>query len=315
MTRGTAEVSRAGARAEGAGPGPSARRRRVGWFLVAPAAAILLAVLAWPIADSLLLSFQRVDTGGGEFSGTWVGLGNYTALPSDPAFGVAVRNSLYFTAAEVVLVIGLGLAVALLLNTPRGRSPVYRVVLLVPWAIAPVANAVLWKWIYNSNYGILNGILRGIGAIDENVVWLGAPFRALNMLLVADVWKSVPFIALLLFAGLQNIPPVLYRAARLDGARTWQRFRFVTLPMLRSTLLIAVVLQSIWALKVFDLVYVLTKGGPGDGTVLLNFLAYRTSFNFGELGRGAAIANVLFVFMLVLAIAYVRSFRPRSARA
>ena len=140
------------------------------------------------------------------------------------------------------------------------------VILLIPWALAPVANAVLWKWIYNANYGILNAILLQLGVIDQKVVWLGDPFRALNMMLIADAWKAIPFITLLLLAGLQNVPNHLYRAARVDGAGTWARFRHVTLPGLRVPLLVAIVLQSIWALKVFDLVFVLTKGGPADGT-------------------------------------------------
>jgi ABC-type sugar transport system permease subunit len=134
------------------------------------------------------------------------------------------------------------------------------------------------------------------------------------MMLVADAWKAIPFITLLMLAGLQNIPSFLYRAARVDGAGAWARFRHVTLPGLRVPLLVAIVLQSIWALKVFDLVFVLTKGGPADGTVVLNFLAWRVTFNFLDLGYGAAIANVLFVLMFVLALIYVRALDPERRR-
>ncbi|MFV2062337.1 MAG: carbohydrate ABC transporter permease, partial [Chloroflexota bacterium] len=175
-------------------------------------------------------------------------------------------------------------------------------------------NAVLWKWIYNANWGILNAILLQFGLIDQKVVWLGDPFLALNMLLIADAWKAIPFITLLMLAGLQNVPPYLYRAARVDGAGAWGRLRHITLPGLRVPILVAVVLQSIWALKVFDLIFVLTKGGPGDGTVVLNFLAWRVTFNFLDLGYGAAIANVLFVIMFVLAIIYVRTLDPDRRR-
>ena len=145
-------------------------------------------------------------------------------------------------------------------------------------------------------------------------MWLGDPFLALNMILVADAWKAIPFITLLLLAGLQNIPGHLYRAARVDGASAWARFRHVTLPGLRTPLLVAIVLQSIWALKVFDLIYVLTKGGPRDGTVVLNFLAWRVTFNFLDVGYGAAIASVLFVLMFVLAVGYVRTLDPDRRR-
>lgn len=274
---------------------------------------MLAAVLAYPIGMSIYLGFQDVTIAPGGFSGTFVGLDNYARTLSDPAFAMAFRNSVYFTFVEVVAVVLLSLAVALLLNTPTGRNGLFRVILLIPWALAPVANAVLWKWIYNANYGILNVILLQLGLIDEKVVWLGDPFLALNAILLADIWKAIPFIALLLLAGLQNVPGYLYRAARLDGASTWQRFRFVTLPGLRVPILIAIVLQSIWALKVFDLIFVLTKGGPGDGTVLLNFLAWRVTFNFLDIGYGAAIANILFLLMFVLALAYVRTLDPSRA--
>ena len=290
----------------GARSGYEARRRRTGLWLAAPALIVLLAVLAYPIADALILSVSKVTFAAGGITRDPVGLANYERLIADPTFALALRNSLWFTGVEVIAVVGLGLVVALLLNTPSGRHPLFPIVLLVPWALAPVANAVLWKWIYNANYGILNAILLQLGLADRKVVWLGDPGIALHMILVADAWKAIPFVSLLLLAGLQGIPGHLYRAARVDGAGAWARFRHVTLPGLRVPILVAVVLQSIWALKVFDLVYVLTKGGPIDSTVVLNFLAWRVTFNFLDVGYGAAIANVLFVLMFVLAIGYVR---------
>jgi multiple sugar transport system permease protein len=288
------------------------RRRRAGLWLVMPALLLLIALLAYPIAASVVLSFTNASTRSGSFGGEFVGFANYLAMPDDEVFGIALRNSVYFTLVEVVAVLLVGLGTALLLNHSLGRLGVYRVVLLIPWALAPVANAVLWRWIYNSSYGILNALLMQFGLVDMPVVWLGDPFLALNALLVADVWKAVPFISLLLLAGLQNIPPHLYRAARLDGAGTWQRFRFITLPQLRTPILVCIVLQSIWALKVFDLIYVLTKGGPADATMLLNFLAYRVTFGFGDYGYGAALANVLFAAMLVLSVLYVRALRSKG---
>jgi multiple sugar transport system permease protein len=290
------------------------RRRRTGLWLVAPALLVLLGVLAYPIGASLLLGFQDATIAGGGVTSEWVGLANYERMLSDPTFGIALRNSLYFTFVEVIAVVSISLGVALLLNHLGGRSGFFVVILLIPWALAPVANAVLWKWIYNANYGILNSILLELGLIDQKIVWLGDPFRALNMMLIADAWKAIPFITLLLLAGLQNVPSQLYRAARVDGAGTWARFRHVTLPGLRMPILVAVVLQSIWALKVFDLVFVLTKGGPMDGTVVLNFLAWRVTFNFLDLGYGAAIANVLFAIMFVLALIYVRALDPDRRR-
>src|SRR4051794_21784245 len=150
----------------------------------------MLAVLAYPIVSSLILSLERVRPSAGKFVGTWAGLDNYFALGSDPAFLTALVNSIYFTAVEVASVLVVGLGIALLLNHPLGRRGFFRVILLVPWALAPVANAVIWKWIYNANYGILNVVLHQLGIIDQYVVWLGDAQLALNALLVADIWKS-----------------------------------------------------------------------------------------------------------------------------
>jgi ABC-type sugar transport system permease subunit len=288
-------------------------RLRLGILFTLPAIVILLAVLAYPIFSSFLLSLQRVRLAAGGIVTEFVGLENYAQIFSDTSFRTAFTNSIYFTFVEVVAVITLSLALALLLNHPLGRPAIYRVILLIPWALAPVANAVLWKWIYNSNYGVLKEIVVGLGLSDTGIVWLGSPFLALNMILIADVWKAIPFITLLLLAGLQNIPRLLYRAALMDGATSWQQFIHVTVPGIKTSLIISIVLQSIWALKVFDLIFVLTKGGPADGTVLLNFLSWRVTFNYLNIGYGAAIADVLFVMMLLLAIGYIRALRPRSS--
>jgi multiple sugar transport system permease protein len=291
------------------------RRRRTGLFLVIPALVVMAAVILFPIARSIVLSFQEAQLSAGEIGTTWIGDENYRRISEDETFTLALRNSAFFTIAEVLLVLTIALGVALLLNTRAGRTPIYTTILLVPWVIAPVANAVLWKWILHANYGALNALLTGFSITDRYVNWLGTPGLALRMLLLADVWKSVPFIALILLAGLQSIPPALYKAAKLDGANTWQRFRYVTLPGLRTPLALAVVLQTIWSFKVFDLIFVLTKAGPADATLLLNFLAYRVSFNFLDFGYGAAIANIIFLIMFVLALVLIRLLKPGAPRS
>lgn len=295
---------------------PRRRGRGTGVALLflGPALAALAVILAVPVLYSVWLSLTDAKLAAGKLSTPFIGLDNYIRLLSDKAVGNALLNTLYFTAVEVAGVVLFGLLAALLLNHPMARWSGFRVLLLLPWAIAPVANAVLWKWIYHSNYGILNTILLQLGLIDANVTWLGDAFQALNMILIVDIWKSTPFIAILLLAALQSIPKSLYRAARVDGAGTWQQFRHVTLPSLKTALAIAIILQTIWALRAFDLIFVLTKGGPADGTVVMNFLAYRVTFNFLKFGYGAAIANVIFLTSLVLAILYVRLVRPGARR-
>ncbi len=290
------------------------RGKGVALAFVAPALIALGAILAVPILYSIWLSLTEATLATGKLEIPFVGLDNYLRLFSDKAVGNALFNTLYFTLVEVVGVVVLGLLTALLLIHPMARWGGFRVMLLLPWAIAPVANAVLWKWIYHSNYGILNTILLQLGIIDRNVTWLGGAFRALNMILIVDIWKSTPFIAILLLAALQNIPQSLYRAARMDGAGPWQAFCHVTLPSLRTALAIAVILQTIWSLRTFDLIFVLTKGGPADGTVVMNFLAYRVTFNFLKFGYGSAIANLIFMTSLGLAILYVRLVRQKPIR-
>jgi multiple sugar transport system permease protein len=289
---------------------PRPHTNRVALIFLSPAMVTLALLLAIPVVYSIGLSLTEANLSAGKLETPFIWFDNYNQLLADKAVRNALFNTLYFSVVEVVGVVILGLLTALLLNHPLARWAGFRVLLLLPWAIAPVANAVLWKWIYHSNYGVLNAILLSLGIIDGNVTWLGDPFRALNMLLVVDIWKSTPFIAILLLAALQNIPQSLYRAARIDGATAWQSFRYITLPSLKTAIAIAVILQTIWSLRTFDLIYVLTKGGPADGTVVMNFLAYRVTFNFLKFGYGAAIANLIFMTSLVLAIIYVRLLKP-----
>jgi multiple sugar transport system permease protein len=287
------------------------RRQSAGVLFVAPALAVLLAILGYPIVESFLLSLQKVVLAGGGTQKTWLGLDNYARLFTDETFLLATLNTAWFSLTEVVLVVTIGLGIALLLNHPLGRWGFFRILLVIPWAIAPVANAVLWKWILNANYGALNGLLKSVGIIDTYQIWLGQAHTALPTLLLIDVWKSVPFVALLLLAGLQRVPSSLYKAAYMDGAGRWQSFVHITLPTMRSAIAIAVVLQTIWSLRVFEIVFVLTRGGPADATVLLNFLAYRVTFNFLDIGYGAAIANIIFALTFVLAVAYVWLMQPK----
>jgi ABC-type sugar transport system permease subunit len=275
---------------------------------VAPALLILLLILAYPIVDSMLLSLQELRAAGGTFEGRFIGLSNYGALLADRTFRAALWATAYFTAIEVLVVVLLALGVALLLVHPFGRFGIFRIVLLLPWAIAPVANAVLWKWILHANYGILNTLLTELGLIERNVIWLGTPGLALHVLAVMS--ESRCRSSILLLAASARCRPCSIGQRGSGCANAWQQFRHITLPQLRPTIAVAVILQTLWSLRIFDLIFVLTKGGPADGTVLLNFLAYRTTFNFLDLGYGAAIANVIFAVSFVLALGYIWLLRP-----
>ena len=214
-----------------------------------------------------------------------------------------------FAVLAVAFEITLGVLVALMLNRNfRGRWFV-RVLALLPWAIPPVVNGIIWKWILNPRYGALNGFLLELGLIgspDDYVIWLGTPSLALLMVVLADVWKETPFIALLVLAALQTVPHSIHEAARVDGAGPIRILFRITLPLIAPTLFVAIALRTIWALKSFDLIYTLTAGGPSNGTNVIGYYTYLQSFVSLDLGRGAATAYLLTFAIMGLVLLYHR---------
>jgi multiple sugar transport system permease protein len=235
----------------------------------------------------------------------WVGLGAYRRICSDPGFAQSLRFTIGFTAAAVTAEIALGLAMALLLDRALPWRGLLRACVLIPWAIPSAVAARTWELIYNYSYGLANAMLRccGLGATPVN--WLGSPASAFTALLVADTWKTSPFVAIILLAGLAAIPEDVYRQAQVDGASAWKRFTRVTLPLLKPVLVVAVLFRTIDTLRIFDLPYVLTKGGPGGATTPLSLHAYRY-FLAGDFGYGAAVSVVLFAVAFGLSVFYVR---------
>jgi multiple sugar transport system permease protein len=273
------------------------RPERAGWY-VAPAAALLALVTLYPLAHVLWLSLERrslLDPVPPAFTG----LDNYLRLAADERFWNALGNTLYFAVVSVSLELVLGLAFALAVQRPfRGRALLYGVILL-PWAVPTAVSARMWEWMYNTEIGVLNHIL------GAEVNWLGAPAWALNAAVAMDVWKSTPFVALLLVAGLQGIPRELYHAAALDGASRWTVLRRITLPLLAPVILVALIFRTIDAFRVFDSIYVLTGGGPANSTETLSIYAYKTLFQSLEFGYGSALAVSVFVLVALVALPYL----------
>lgn len=273
------------------------RPERAGWY-VAPAAALLALVTLYPLAHVLWLSLERrslLDPVPPAFTG----LDNYLRLAADERFWNAVGNTLYFAVVSVTLELVLGLTFALAVQRPfRGRALLYGVILL-PWAVPTAVSARMWEWMYNTEIGVLNHIL------GAEVNWLGAPAWALNAAIAMDVWKSTPFVALLLVAGLQGIPRELYHAAALDGASRWTVLRRIILPLLAPVILVALIFRTIDAFRVFDSIYVLTGGGPANSTETLSIYAYKTLFQSLEFGYGSALAVSVFVLVALVALPYV----------
>jgi len=224
---------------------------------------------------------------------------------TDPVALDSLATSLIFVAVTTPIEVLLGLAMALVLNESfRGRGWL-RAIVLIPWAVPTVVSSQMWRFIFNDRYGLFNFLLFG-DATQRYWAPLAEPYLALSSIMVADIWKTSSFAALIILAGLQGIPGELYEAASIDGATTWEKFRHITLPLIKPALLLALVFRTIDALKVFDLVFVMTQGGPADTTNVLQFYGYKKSFAEGMIGYGSAIAVVVFLISLVLSTLYIR---------
>jgi ABC-type sugar transport system permease subunit len=280
--------------------------RRLAWLLVAPALATIALVavfpLLWTLWESLHLHDLRMPWRGRPF----IGLGNYAEIAGDPRFWDALGHTAGFAAVSVALEVALGLAFALAMNRAfRGRGLV-RAAVLVPWAVPTVVVALLWRFMFESDTGIANAILTRSGALDRPVAWFVGSLTAWVPIVLADVWKTTPFVALLLLAGLQNIDRSLYEAAAVDGAGAWWQFRHVTLPLLRPALLVALIFRTLDAFRVFDLVYVLTGGGPGTATEPVALYTFNALLQNLRFGYGAALSVVVFLVTFALALLYIR---------
>jgi ABC-type sugar transport system permease subunit len=274
--------------------------RRFAWMLVAPALATVAGVAIFPLAWTIWESLHRHDLRMPWLGRPFVGLANYGEILADRRFWEALGHTALFTAASVTLEILLGLALALAMNRAfRGRGLV-RAAVLVPWAIPTVVAALLWRFLFDSQAGIVNALL------PEPVVWLNRAATAWVPVILADVWKTTPFVALLLLAGLQSIDPAVYEAAEVDGAGAWRRLWSVTLPLLKPALLVALIFRTLDAFRVFDLVYVLTGGGPGTATEPIALYTFNTFFANLRFGYGAALSVIVFLVTFLLAMLYVR---------
>jgi multiple sugar transport system permease protein len=272
-----------------------------GAALLAPAVAYTAAIALLPVLATVWLSFRRQLPifGISEFTG----LDNYRFLLQDARFWNALGNTAYFVGVSVTLELLLGLGFALLLNQRfRGRG-VARALVLVPWAVPNVVAARFWEWIFNADFGVLNYLL------GARINWLGDPFWALHAAILADVWKTTPFVVLLCLSGLQVIPDELYQAARIDGASAWQLFRHITLPLLRPVLLLVLLFRTMDAARVFDLIFVLTGGGPANETETLVIYSYKLLYRTLQFGYGSALAVATFLFIFALSLVYLHHLR------
>ncbi|TCN31471.1 carbohydrate ABC transporter permease [Sinorhizobium americanum] len=282
------------------------------WLLMVPLLVVMVSVIGWPLVDTVRLSFTDAKLVGTE--GSFVGIANYEKMLTGSNFQRALVTTTWFAVVSVAAEMVLGVLAALLLNQQfRGRAAL-RALMILPWALPTVVNATLWRLIYNPEYGALNAALTQLGLIDSYRSWLGEPGSALTALIVADCWKNFPLVALIALAALQAVPRDITAAALVDGAGPFNRFRFVVMPYLAGPLLVALVLRTIEAFKVFDIIWVMTRGGPANSTRTLSILVYQEAFSFQRAGSGASLALIVTLLVTILAAAYAALLR-RAAGA
>jgi multiple sugar transport system permease protein len=284
----------------------SAYDQKSAMILLAPMAVVLLVMAVFPILYSFWISlFDLKLTRPHRVPFVW--FNNYLHLFQDPLFWTSVWRSTTFTVLSVACIMLIAMLMALLLNENfRGRR-VLSAVLLVPWAVPYVANGLMWKWIYDSSYGALNGLLLQLGLIGKYLVWLGDVDKTMYLIVNAFVWKEVPLATILLLVTMKSVRADLYSAAKVDGANVWQRFIHVTLPALKPGFMLVMILEMMMAIRHFDLFFVLTEGGPGDATHVLAWNVYIETFRKLAFGTGAALAYIMALVTFVLAFFIIRA--------
>ncbi len=284
--------------------------RRIAWWLVAPSLIIILGVTLYPILDTFYLSFFEAPSGINQTK-TFVGLANYQNLLADSTFWATIGRTIYFTVVSVGLELILGLAIAQLIQARPPGWRFLRISLIIPWAVPTIVNGAMWRWIYSADFGALNGLLQQLGIITHYQVWLVKPPWAMNLVILADLWHVLPFAALIFQAAMAALPAELDEAAEVDGANAWQRFLYIRLPQLRPAILVVLIVRTVEAFRVFDIVYMITRGGPAFATVTITYLTYLETFAYGNLGRGAALSFLISLFTLTMAVIYIRFlYRP-----
>lgn len=287
-----------------------ARQARLAWILLLPTLAVLVGVALYPLVTTFYNSLTDARLGSSR-SVQFVGLENYRWLLTDPVFLEAVGNTLYFTVVSVSAELVLGLLIALVIHSQFPGRGLVRAAVLVPWAIPTVVSAQMWRWMYNDVFGVVNDLLMRVGLLDAPLAWTAVPGLAMHAIIAVDVWKTTPFMALLLLAGLQVIPRDLYEAARVDGASQMRQFFSITLPLLRPAMLVALIFRTLDALRVFDVIFVMTAGA--SGTESMATYNRRVLIEFQQLGYGSAVSVVIFFVIFLFVLLYVRLLRGNEA--
>ena len=288
------------------------KRARFAYFMILPSMVIITLLTLVPLLDGLIVSIQSQDLARPNPT-RFVGLAHYSrALIEDEDFWSSLGRTLIWTVGSVVGAYCLALSLALLVNIDIQGRKFFRALFLLPWVVPEVSTALLWKWLYGDEFGILNFILKSLGMINSPVLWLADPALAMPSVIAVQIWKLYPVMFIVLLAALQNVPKELHEAATIDGANSRQRFWYITLPFIRGTSVIITLLASIWSFKNFDIIYLLTGGGPAGATKVLATLMYQKAFWGSEMGYAAAIGVLMLVVLLLISIVYLFAYKVQK---
>ncbi|HOJ95035.1 MAG TPA: sugar ABC transporter permease [Fervidobacterium nodosum] len=282
----------------------------IAWWMVFPAILVISIIAFFPLFKTFYDSFYEFGLRP-DIERKFVGFRNYIELFKDERFISALKNTIFFTIVSVALETAFGLLIALIVNQPFRLRGMVRAAMLIPWAIPTAISSQMWKWMFNDQGGIISKWLENLGIIEQGVPILGNPKTAMWAIIAVDVWKTTPFMALLILAGLQLIPEELYEAARIDGANLWRRFTSVTLPMLRPTIAVALIFRTLDALRVFDVVFIMTRGSVNTETLAVynRVLLMDRAFTGAWFGYGSALSVVIFLLISIFAIVYIKSLK------
>ena len=283
------------------------------YFLLLPAFLILGLVVFYPMCNAVYLSFHRsilIEPGT-----PFIGLTNYIKVLSDKVFWLALKKSFLVWVPTVVgLQFILGFVTALLLNQDFKGRGIIRAIILIPWITPSVLTSLMWMWMYDGNYGLINDILLKLGLINEFQPWLARSSTALLSVIVAAVWYGTPFFAVMLLAGLQAIPKELYEVSKVDGANTWQQFIFVTLPMVMPTIITSLLLRTIWVANYVDFIYIMTQGGPGYSSLTLPVYTFKKAYHYLDFGYASTLVMYLILVLVVLVVLYLKALKGRDVK-
>ena len=280
----------------------------MGYLLFLPSFFFIFGVVLYPTVYAFYLSFQSYSLVNPEAS-TFIGFSNFTRLFNDPAYWSSLRVGLIFTFGSLIPQVTLGLILATLLNYQDLKLKLlFRGLVILPWLVPTVTVAIVWRWMFNDLYGVINAILMGSGIIDLPINWLGERDSALFAVTVANIWRGLPLMVVMFLAGLQGIPGELYEAAKIDGANIWRQFLSITLPLLAPIIGVAAILRTVWIFNFFDLPWIMNFGGPSNATTTMPVFAYITTFGSYRLGLGAATTVTMFFILLVFAVLYFRYY-------